>query len=153
METTPYPWPRTLFKLDEESVFFFNNYINKGELAQWAYSMMQYTQKVFFFIYKNEAKFSFFSVAQRFNCCATFAISAWLPRFFVMAGRRFILVGFWFCLPRQRQWCASSPPPTGQMWPTFLAGIETQCVRQPIGSGLSEAQRCIAADYGLPQIA
>lgn len=75
METTPYPWPRTLFKLDEESVFFFNNYINKGELAQWAYSMMQYTQKVFF-LYKNEAKFSFISVAQRFNCCATFAISA-----------------------------------------------------------------------------
>lgn len=27
------------------------------------------------------------------------------------------------------------------MWPTFIAGIETQCVRQPIGSGRSAAKR------------
>lgn len=40
------------------------------------------------------------------------------------------------------------PPPPGLMWPTFMAGTQTQCVRQSIGSSRLAAQRCrAAADY------
>lgn len=83
----------------------------------------------------NDISLSFLSVCQA-------VISAFLPRFFVMAGRGFILVWLWFCLSSQRRWCASAhPPPTGLMWPTFIAGTETQCLRQPIGSGRFAAKR------------
>lgn len=69
-----------------------------------------------------------------------FSLSMPICLFLCYGGVRIYFGGVWI-VPFQWAAAVRSPPPTGLMWPTFIAGIETHCERQPIGRDCFTAKR------------